>query len=88
MLVSTVASRKTPGAVLRNIGDALSDRLSGTGLDIDAVDLDGADVASTQARERFDDDVGAGSELTHDRDDLALSDLQIERSEVARNGRP
>ena len=58
-------------------------RLSGIpGPDIDAVDLDGADVTPTQARERFDYDVGAGAELTHNRDDLALSDLQIERSEA------
>ena len=88
MLVSTVASRKTPlrrgPREHRRCPVRSPERCSG--FDIDAVDLDGADVASTQARERFDDDVGAGAELTHDRDDLALSDLQIERSEAARNG--
>ena len=75
------------GAVLGHVGDAVADRLGGApGLDIDAVDLDGADIAPTQARERLDDDVGAGAELPHDRDDLALADLQVERSEAAGHG--
>jgi hypothetical protein len=52
-------------------------------LDIDAVKLDGADIAPTHTGERLDDDISTRAKLPYNRDDLAFANLQIERGEAA-----